>query len=135
MRRGLLALSGAALLLSPAVSLADGGGWETIRNDSGIEVSRKVVAGSPFVAFRGEGDVQAPLLAVADVLVDVPHDNEWMDSVREARILRKVSDSEYVLYSHLGTPAPLTDREFVADVSVVADPSHHTFTVSMHLGG
>jgi hypothetical protein len=99
-----------------ALAAGDGAGWENIRNDGGISVSRKVVPGSPFVAFRGEGDVNAPLLAVADVLADVPHETEWMDSVREARILRKVSD---------------TDRDLVADVRISIDNAGHTLTVTM----
>jgi START domain len=107
-------------------------GWETIRSDSGIQVSRKVVPGSSFVAFRGEGDVEAPLLAVANVLVDVPHEKDWMDGIKEARILRQVSDSEYILYSHLGTPPTMTDREFVTDVHVAIDPSKRGLTVDMH---
>jgi hypothetical protein len=119
-------------LLVPTASWAgDGAGWETIRNDAGIQVSRRVVAGSPFVAFRGEGDVDAPLLAVADVLVDVPHENQWLDSVKEARILRKVSDTEYIMYSHLGTPPTMSDRDFVTDVTVTIDPSKRGLTVAM----
>jgi hypothetical protein len=134
MRRFLRAPLALALLLSSIPSLAEtsSAGWEPIRSDSGIQVSRKVVPGSPFVAFRGEGDVPAPLLRVADVLVDVPHENQWLDSVRDARILRKVSDTEYILYSHLGTPPGLTDRDFVADVSVSVDPSRKGLTVEMH---
>ncbi len=123
-----------ALLALPTTSWADGGspGWETLRNDAGIVVSRKVVPGSPFVAFRGEGDVDASLLEVADVLVDVPHETDWMDSVREARILRKVSDTEYIMYSHLGTPPTMTDRELVADVRVMIDRTSKALTVDMH---
>jgi hypothetical protein len=120
-------------VLLPTLSWAgDSAGWEPIRSEAGIQVSRKVVPGSPFVAFRGEGDVDAPLLAVADVLVDVPHESQWMDSVREARILRKVSDTEYILYSHLGTPPTMTDRDFVTDVHVGIDPSKRGLTVEMH---
>jgi hypothetical protein len=124
----------ALALTATTFAVADeaGPGWETIRNDAGIQVSRKVVPGSPFVAFRGEGDVDAPLLAVADVLVDVPHETDWMDSVREARILRKVSDTEYVMYSHLGTPPTMSDRELVADVKVSIDADRHALTVDMH---
>jgi hypothetical protein len=134
MRRSgiLLGLLLAATVSAP--SFADDGAapaWETLRVEAGIQVARRVVPGSDFVAFRGEGDIDAPLLAVADVLVDVPHDNEWMDSVREARILRKVSDTEYILYSHVGTPPPLTDREFVTDVHVSIDPAGDGLRVDM----
>jgi hypothetical protein len=128
-----LAPLGLLALLVPATSWAgDSSGWEAIRSDAGIQVSRKVVAGSPFVAFRGEGDVNATLLEVADVLVDVPHENEWLDSVKEARILRKVSDTEYIMYSHLGTPPTMTDRDFVTDVRVAIDPGKRGLVVDMH---
>src|SRR5262249_36162634 len=60
--------------LAPSNVSADDGGWERLRTKDGIVVSRKEIAGRPFVAFRGEGDVDAPIRAVADVLVDVPHE-------------------------------------------------------------
>jgi hypothetical protein len=109
----------------------NGGSWELLRSDAGIQVSRRIVPGSSFVAFRGEGDVEAPILAVADVLVDVPHESQWMDSLKEARILRQVSDSEYILYSHVGTPPTMTDRDFVTDVRVAIDASKKVLSVEM----
>jgi NAD(P)-dependent dehydrogenase (short-subunit alcohol dehydrogenase family) len=121
-----------AVVAAPAVTLAnDGAGWERVRTEDGIVVSRKEVAGSPFLAFRGEGDVDAPILAVGDVLVDVPREKDWIDSVVEARVLRKVTDTEYVMYSHLGMPGPVTDRDLVTDVTIVLDAATKTLTVHM----
>jgi NAD(P)-dependent dehydrogenase (short-subunit alcohol dehydrogenase family) len=121
-----------ALAIAPATSLAGGeGGWERVRVEDGIVVSRKEVPNSPFVAFRGEGDVESPFLKVGDVLVDVPHEKDWIDSVVEARILRKVSETEYIMYSHLAMPAPLTDRELVTDVTLTTNPQAKTLTVHM----
>jgi short-subunit dehydrogenase len=119
------------IALAPAVSFADGPTWEKVRTEDGIVVSRKEIPGSPFVAFRGEGDVDAPLATVGNVLVDVPHEKDWIDSVVEARVLRKVSDTEYIMYSHLGMPAPLTDRDLVTNVTITADSSAKTLTVRM----
>ena len=79
-----------------------------MRNEDGITVQRKDVAGSPFVAFRGEGDVDAPLLLVGSVLVDVTRSPEWVDSVVDSRIVRRVSETEYVTYSHIGTPITMS---------------------------
>jgi START domain len=117
---------------TPLPALAGLGGWEQIRTEDGILVSKKEVEGSPFVAFRGEGDVRAPVLSVASVLVDVPREQEWMDSVVEARILRKVSDTEYIMYSHLGTPPTMSDRDFVMDVTLTVDAAAQSVTVKMH---
>ena len=120
-------------LTVPRTSSADGGTgqWETVRNESGILVSRKDVPGSSFLAFRGEGDVNAPLLVVGSVLVDVAHETEWIDSVVEARVLRRVSDTEYIIYSHVGTPVGLTDRDFVTSTTLSLDAAKRTLSVRM----
>jgi NAD(P)-dependent dehydrogenase (short-subunit alcohol dehydrogenase family) len=134
------ALAAAAMIavlgvaLAPSVSHADEAasqGWERVRTEDGIVVSRKEIPGSPFVAFRGEGDVDAPILTVGDVLVDVPHEKDWIDGVVDATILRKVSDTEYIMYSHLGMPVPLSDRELVTDVTLTLDAAKKTLTVRM----
>ena len=127
-----LAAFGLAMSLadSSAASETDGS-WERVRTEDGIVVSRKEIPGSPFVAFRGEGDVDAPILTVGNVLVDVPHEKDWIDSVVEAKVLRKVSETEYIMYSHLGMPAPLSDRDLVTDVTLTLDAQARTLTVRM----
>ena len=121
------------VVLAPAEGRADPatGSWERVRTEDGIVVSRKEVPGSPFVAFRGEGDVDAPLLTVGSVLVDVPHEKDWIDGVVEAKILHKVTETEYIMYSHLGMPVPLSDRELVTDVTMTIDPAAKSLTVHM----
>jgi hypothetical protein len=133
-RRHFLVLTVAVGLgvVSPRTSSADGvAGWETLRRDDGIIVQRKDVPGSPFVAFRGEGDIDAPLLLVGSVIVDVTRSKEWVDSVAESHVLRRVSETEYVTYSHIGTPITMSDREFVTDVVLVADGPTRTLTIKL----
>jgi hypothetical protein len=109
-----------------------GGRWEPVRSEQGIVVSRKEVPGSAFVALRGEGDVDAPLLLVGSVLLDIRRDKEWVDHVVEAKVLRAVGETEYVTYSHVGTPITMSDRDFVTDVVLSVDPSTHTLAIRMH---
>jgi hypothetical protein len=120
-------------LVFASASAADekNGGWQTTRIQDGIRVARKEIAGSPFVAFRGEGDVEAPLLLVGSVLVDIGRAHEWVDSLAEARALRRVSDTEYITYSHVRTPITMSDREFVSDVTLKVDPSRKTISIRM----
>jgi hypothetical protein len=132
MRAYVFAIFAASMFAIPITTRADdNSGWENIRNEAGISVSRKAIPGSSFVALRGEGDVNGSLLAVADVLVDVAHEQEWIADIKEARVLRHVTDTEYILYSHLGTPPTLTDREFVADVKLTIDPSKQSLRIDM----
>jgi hypothetical protein len=130
--RGALSLAAALACCVVAVIARAESGWETIRVEDGIVVSRQDVPGSPFVALRGEGDINAPLVSVASVLVDVPHQKDWMDDVVEARILRQVSATEYIVYSHLGTPPTMSDRDVVVDATLTVDAPKRTVTVSMH---
>jgi len=127
-----LAAALAVPILSPAHARADAASWETLRHEDGIVVSRRVVPGSPFVAFRGEGDVDAPLLLVGSVLVEIDRDHEWIDSVAEARVLRQVNRTEYVTYSHVATPPTMSDRDFVMDVTLDAEPATKSLVVRMH---
>src|SRR5262245_45461719 len=70
--------------------------WEKIDDDDGIAVFRREVPGSPIIAFKGEGVVNASILRVASVLVDTSRATEWIDSLTEAKTLKKISEDEYI---------------------------------------
>jgi hypothetical protein len=108
------------------------GAWVPTKVKNGIVVSRMDVEGSAFRAFRGEGDIDAPLLLVGSVLVDVGRDPEWIDSVVDAKILRQVNENEYITYSHAGTPITMSDRDFVVDVKLSVLPAAKTLAIQMH---
>jgi hypothetical protein len=107
-------------------------GWTKMRTENGIVVSKKEIPGSPFVAFRGEGDIDEPLLLVGSVLVDIARNREWIDSLVEAKILRTVSETEYITYTHIGTPPTMSDRDFVTDVTLTVQPSAKELAIKMH---
>jgi hypothetical protein len=127
-----LVLAAMGVAVPGPTAAADASGWETLRRDDGIVVQRKEVAGSSFVAFRGEGDINAPLLLVGSVIVDVAHSRQWVDSVVESHVLRRVTDTEYITYAHIGTPVTMSDREFVTDVVLSADVASKTLAIRMH---
>jgi hypothetical protein len=105
-------------------------GWEKIREEDGITVFRKEVEGSPLVAFRGEGIIQAPIALVALVEMDLPHNSEWIDSLVEGRLLEARSESEYFAYSHIKGPPLISDRDFVNHITVdFKPPSQITFNL------
>jgi hypothetical protein len=130
-----VALGAIAAPMIPTPSFADSPGdtgWVPLRREDGIVVSRKEVSGSPFLALRGEGDVDEPPLLVGSVLVDVARSREWVDSVADARVLRWISASEYVAYTHVGTPITMADRDFVTDVKIEVDPAAKRVVVRVH---
>jgi hypothetical protein len=92
--------------------------WEKIREEDGILVYRREIEGSPLVAFRGEGEIEAPIALVALVEMDLSHNSEWIDSLVEGRLLEARSESEYFAYSHIKGPPLISDRDFVNHIKV-----------------
>jgi hypothetical protein len=106
--------------------------WEKIGDDEGIAVYRREVPGSPIVAFKGEGIIDASILRVSSVIVDSSRATEWIDSLKEARILRQVSETETIHYDHIGTPIVMKDRDFVSDCKLEFDPAQKKVMLKIH---
>lgn len=108
---------------------AEGATWERVTDDSGVVVFKQEVAGSPVIAFKGVGSVDAPIGQVIAAVTDTARTTEWMDSTVESRTLRKVSPLEQIIYTHIKTPPGLTDRDFVTQARGEFDPAVKRFTV------
>jgi hypothetical protein len=109
------------VVLVVPLALFAGEKWELVGNKDDIVTYRREVAGSPVIAIRGEGVVEASILRVASVLMDTARLPQWMDRVAEARRIRATSALHYVEYERATTPFPLTDRDFVIESWVEID--------------
>ena len=124
-----------APLLLPLVAAADPPSpapWEKLGEKDGIVSYRREIPGSPTIAIKGEGMVDAPILRVASVVLDTKRLHEWTDSLRVARRIRTVSQTEYVEYDHIATPFILTDRDFVVETKIELDGPRKRITLQMH---
>ena len=106
--------------------------WERFDEDDGIAVFRREVPGSPIIALRGEGVVNAPILRVTSVLADTSRATEWIDRLAEVKVVRKLSDNEYVHWTHIDTPIVLKDRDFVYAIKLELDPAHKKVMLNYH---
>jgi hypothetical protein len=106
--------------------------WEKIDDDDGIAVYRREVPGSPIIAFKGEGVIDASILRVTSVIVDTTRATEWVESLVEARTLRHVSETEYIEYDHVGTPFVMKDRDFVLDIKLELEPASKKAILKFH---
>lgn len=113
----LLGLS-AATLASPALA----GGWEVVNREDGITVSRKAVAGSPLVAFKGEGVVDAPMEKILHVLVDNDHRTEWVDRLYISERLEQKGSHDFVVYQAFKLPVVMSNRDYVYRGRAVLKP-------------
>jgi hypothetical protein len=123
----------ALLLLSASASAdEDGGAWEPTGTHENVETFRKVVPGSPLIAFMGKGVINAPLIKVASIMLDDDRSQEWVDSLKEAKVVRILNPSEYIELNYIVMPPLIWDRDFVTDVKMLVDPDTKTFSMLYH---
>ena len=96
-------------------------GWKEVSCKREIRCFKRVIPGSPIVAFRGEGVVAAPILTVANVILDHRRGPEWVDSLEESRLIRMTGPLTFIEYNHVGMPPLISDRDFLEAGRVVAD--------------
>jgi hypothetical protein len=90
--------------LTAAAAQPDRWPWDLVRNDGGIVVHRRAVAGSGLHEFRGVALIEAPIAAALAVLNDAERRTEWMkEAVANTRIERTGPYSE-IFYSRTGRP-------------------------------
>lgn len=87
--------------------------WEKIDDDAGIQVYRKEVPGSSFLAFKGVATLDAPIEKLLWVLADNDHRTEWVDRLVASRILERKGEFDYVVYQHFSAPPLVSDRDYV----------------------
>jgi len=108
--------------------------WNKCSNDNGLTTYWSKVEGSQVIAFRGEGIVNAPMEKVASIIIDTTRGAEWINSLVESKVIRPISDTEFIEYDHVGIPFPfdsvISDRDFVSDVTIRFDPKTQWMTVS-----
>lgn len=129
-----VALAAAALASSlPAVSLADTDDdldelrgisayseWQLVKNDArrNIKAWTKREDGKSVRSFKLDYLVDAPFMTLARVYLDIESYTRWFWTVREARILKKVSPTEFYYYVQHDAPVTLPDRDAVIRVTV-----------------
>ncbi|MEO5970562.1 MAG: START domain-containing protein [Bdellovibrionia bacterium] len=106
--------------------------WAESGEGDGIRTFKKELENDPIVGLRGQGVIDAPIAKVAQVIFDTARSPEWIDSLADARVVKKVSDYEQVTYSHISTPPIiLKDREFLTNAKVHYYPKEKTIHVTL----
>jgi hypothetical protein len=106
--------------------------WEKIGDSDGIIAYRREVPGSPLIAVKGEGTIDASIVRVASVLVDTTRATEWIDRLVHSRVIRQISETETVHYDHIGTPIVMKDRDFVTRTKLDFDNASKRVILRMH---
>ncbi len=87
--------------------------WTPIGEKNGISVYKTEVPGTKVVGFRGETTIYASAEKVMNILLDNDHRKDWVDRLKETKILEQIGPFEYVIYQEFKLPWPLKNRDFV----------------------
>ena len=111
---------------------ARGGDWEKIKETDGVTVYSREVPGSPVMAFKGNGVVDAPIAKVASAIFDPMRAKEWVQNLEETRRVRWITPEEFLQYDHIGTPIVMKDRDFVSNVKMKVDSAQKSVVFEYH---
>lgn len=117
-RRTLLSI---ALVAAASRPVRAGGGWERVGDEDGIVTDKRVVDGSPVLAWRGSIRIEAPIERVWVVIHDVPARTRWMERCVESRLLAEDAHRQR-FYNRTSAPWPAAHRDVVLEARVVVGP-------------
>lgn len=112
-----------ALVVAPFAFADD---WKEVQSTDGVKVYSRSLPDRAIKSVKGTGIVNAPVATVALVLLDDDRAPEWVDSLAEARVIRRVGPTEYIEYNHIKMPLVVSDREFVTSVTMGVDREKRT---------
>jgi hypothetical protein len=112
-----------------SVSLAHAEDWTPAGERDGIHIYRRESSEGGVVAMRGIGVVDGPLWKIASILLDTARAPEWVDNLKESRVVRRLSLDSYIEYNHVHMPFIVKDRDFVSEVHIEVHPESRTFAL------
>jgi hypothetical protein len=104
-------------------------GWVLKNKTDNILIYTRDEPGSRFDAIRVTCELTATLSQFVSVIMDVNAGAEWVYSTKSSVLLKQVSPSELFYYSEVNLPWPITNRDFIAHLTVSQDPISHVVTI------
>ena len=87
--------------------------WKQVRDEDGIRVSERAVAGQSLPEFMGVALLDSDSTAILAVIEDVDRHTEWMHDCAESRLLSEDGPAVRIVYNRTRTPWPISDRDVV----------------------
>ena len=85
--------------------------WNLVKDKKDIQVYTRKVAGSKFRAVLTTVEVNASAESVVALLKDLENCRDWAKTCKEARLVKKNTDLEEIVYGRKNLPFPVLDRD------------------------
>ncbi len=87
--------------------------WQKIKDENGILVYSTAVSGSDIIKVKTVVIINAPLMRIRKILDDAPRRAQWVPYLDQSNVLKRISNTERLEYSHFAAPWLVSDRDFV----------------------
>jgi hypothetical protein len=117
------------LYLPTFLPASDKNEWTLRREKDGIDIYSRPSDCSKINDIRVDMDLTGTVEQLAAILRDVNNYTDWVYATRTARMIRKVSENEFIYYAEVGTPWPAANRDYYADLKITLNPAIHSMNV------
>jgi len=117
------------LTLPSFLPASDKNQWTLRREKDGINIYSRPSDYSKFNDIRVDMDLPGTIDQLATILRDVSKYPDWVYATRTSKMVRKVSDNEFIYYAEVGTPWPAANRDYYADMKIAFNPSNRSMSV------
>ena len=105
--------------------------WSLEKNESGIKIYTREIAGSSLKEYRAETSIKTSLNALLAVLDDASNHKQWLYDCTESKRLKTVNVFEGYNYYIQHTPWPLTNRDMITKYKVTQDAVTKAITIQL----
>ncbi|MGK0387740.1 MAG: hypothetical protein ACI94Y_000466 [Maribacter sp.] len=87
--------------------------WKLVVDQGDLKVYKRISSHSSFKEIKATYIIAAPMEEIVEALNDINKYAEWVYKCKEAKYVRKISDSKFIYYNHSDLPYPISDRDMV----------------------
>lgn len=106
--------------------------WQVVKEASGIRISIGEWPGSDFIAFRTESVFRGTRQDLMKLITSVDAYREWMTDCEASRLLQRINKHKLIYYVSMNSPWPLSDRDWVNSLEIVANSVSGELMVIYH---
>lgn len=99
------------------------------KEKDGIRIYSCPVAGSAIMALRVTFTVTATIEEYVTLVTDIDTYKHWRYRETNHKLLKRISDHEFIYYTQISAPFPVSDRDLVAHVTIQMDSVTQVLTI------
>jgi hypothetical protein len=91
--------------------------WKLKKDEDGIKIFL-ANNGTAYKSLKVELNVEATLDQLVAFMTDIDRQPEWVYKIRASKLVKTLQPNEFLFYSEVSLPWPLTNRDYVAHIQV-----------------